>query len=71
MQELVLDAVEQMLQVVSPPAIARRLTAPVVEQYDTTTTVGRQVHYVFLQAELDPRRGKLRVLTIGVVTKPA
>ncbi len=66
-----LDAVEQMLEAVSPPSIARRLPAPLVEQYDVTVVHDGHRHYLFLSAEVDPTHRVLRVLRIGVVIKPA
>jgi hypothetical protein len=71
LQEVVLDAVEPMLQSVTPPAVALRLMAPVIEQFDTDVVRDGQRYDVFLTAELRPSARVMRVYKIGTVTKPA
>ena len=66
-----LDAIEQMLELAAPPAVAKRLPAPVSEQHDAVLLLDGRKHYLFLRAELDPVNRELRVLSIGVLIKPA
>ena len=71
MQEAVLDCVERLLAEAISPAVARRLTGPIFERYDAEVTISGERHTIFLRGEVRVEERELKIITLGVVSRPA